>query len=346
MISGEKMKNIKRWMSILVGIGLCCVLGYHIVFAENLPTYYLSEKINHDKTLIATVSFTENVAAAGTITLSYHTDKLKLLSAEKGTSKAQIITLNEHEFGTVSINFLNVEDVIKDDTTIAILKFRINADHISEHDIQVDRFKLYNLDSQLISDHTTAVPVYKLENENDPAEIPITSRTEEDSKERSETSAEKTDQETSAENPDRDTSEAEKSDRDNSTMESRNIDDDSDPNSSRSQEKTDGSVLTEEVSAVQENTSGQDSSEAEVISDDSGSSVLSDQGRERETFSEHPQSESVVSKERVSQDTGTDTTSGHTVRYVMIMAIVILTAVCSVLIIIVYKNAKKESRRH
>lgn len=325
------MKKSKRVMSILVMI-LCCVLNCNYVLADNIPTYYISEKINADKTLTVKVSFTEDVAAAGTIKLSYNTDILKLLSAGKGTSKAQMITLNENELGTVSINFLNAEDVIKGDTNIAVLKFSINSDEISEYDIKVESFKLYNLDSKLLSDNTATAPVYKLNTENMPADISVTSRDEEVSREPSE-----------AELP------AGNSDTEASAAQSGNTVDNAKNNSNQTIETSNVSASTEDVSTVQQNTSEQNASEEKEVSDDNTSSDLSSQGADEESLLQHSQSENVVGEASISQVSDVVITSNkdnNTVLYVITMAIVIFIAVCAVLIIIKKQNSKNETGGH
>lgn len=313
---------------------LCCVLNCNYVFADNIPTYYISEKIDAEKTLTVKVSFTEDVAAAGTIKLSYNTEILKLLSAEKGTSKAQMITLNENELGTVSINFLNAEDVIKDDTNIAVLNFSINSDEISEYDIKAESFKLYNLDSNLLSDNTTTVPVYKLDKENMPADISVTSRDEEVSREPSE-----------AELP------AGNSDTEASAAQSGNTVDNAKNNSNQTIETSNVSASTEDVSTVQQNTSEQNASEEKEVSDDNTSSDLSSQGADEESSLPTQQSEGVVGEESISQTSNADVIQDkhdNTALYVIIMAIVMFIALCAALAVIkiIKKQKNKEMGGH
>ncbi len=332
-ITGGKMKKSKRVISILVMV-LCCVLNCNYVFADNIPTYYISEKIDAEKTLTVKVSFTEDVAAAGTIKLSYNTEILKLLSAEKGTSKAQMITLNENELGTVSINFLNAEDVIKDDTNIAVLNFSINSDEISEYDIKAESFKLYNLDSNLLSDNTTTVPVYKLDKENMPADISVTSRDEEVSREPSE-----------AELP------AGNSDTEASAAQSGNTVDNAKNNSNQTIETSNVSASTEDVSTVQQNTSEQNASEEKEVSDDNTSSDLSSQGADEESSLPTQQSEGVVGEESISQTSNADVIQDkhdNTALYVIIMAIVMFIALCAALAVIkiIKKQKNKEMGGH
>ena len=324
------MKKSKRVLSILVMV-LCCVLNCNYVFADNIPTYYISEKIHSDKTLTATISFTENAAAAGTIILSYNTDRMELLSAEKGTSKAQMITLNDNEPGVVTINFLNAEDVIKDDTNIAVLEFSINSDEISEYEIKAESFKLYNLDSKLLSDNTTAVPVYNFDKEDMPDDIMVTSRVE-----------------TVSHQPSKVETPAENSDMETSSTESRNVDDDSKNSGSQPQDKSNVSASTEDTSAVQQSTSEQSTSEVKEDFDDSVSSALSAQGADGESSSANPQSNAVVGNSSISRASDTDMTRDkhdNTVLYV-IMAIVIFIAVCAALIFIKKQNSKNETGGH
>lgn len=305
------MKISKRVIVFFVGIVLCCVLNCNYVFADNILTYYISEKINADKTLTATISFSEDTAAAGTIKLSYNTDNLELLSAEKGTSKAKMITLNDNEPGVVTINFLNAEDVIKDDTNIAVLKFSINSDEISEYDINVESFKLYNLDSKLLSDNTTTVPVYKLDKENIPADMSVTSRDEADSHQPSETSAEK-------------------SDREAPSTESQSADDDSKNSSSQPQEKSNVSASTEDASAVQQSTPEQNISEEKEASDDNNSPEMMVQESKGELSTAQSQSNA-------------DMIQDNTVLTVIVLSAVVLIAACTAIVIIKKQNSKKET---
>lgn len=316
MISGDKMKILKRVIVFFVGIVLCCVLNCNYVFADNIPTYYISEKINADKTLTAKISFTEDAVAAGTIILSYNTDRMELLSAEKGTSKAQMITLNDNELGVVTINFLNAEDVIKDDTSIAVLKFSINSDEISEYDINVESFKLYNLDSKLLSDNTTTVPVYKLDKENMPDDISVTSRVETVSH-----------QPSKAETP------AENSDMEASSTESRNVDNDSKNNSSQTQEKSNVSDSTEDVFAVQQNTSEVNTSEEKEASDDSNSSEKTVQESKGETSPAQSQSDADMIQGK----------EDNTILTVIALSVVILIATCAAIIIIKKQKSNKKT---
>ncbi len=308
---------IKKIASFLVVILLICMINCIAVLAEQLPTYYISEKTESDNTLSVTISFTENVAAAGTIKLTYNQDKLTLMSALKGSSKAQMITINDKEKGLVTVNFLNAEDVIKDDTNIAVLTFSIDSSEVSVNDILVESFKLYDLDSKLLSDNTTVEAVYNVDTEDIPADISFVSENVEESSVRM-TSNEQNSKQSSVENS--------QSDNGNTTESSSQA---SDSSESKSAEITDESDYKETSDETTESEGIEDSSTIESID---GS----------DTVSLNSSYESAASNNQKNDNTGTETP----VLVIVIICIVVLVTAAAAAFIIRKQKSKKETGGH
>ena len=305
---------IKRGTSFLVVILLICMINCIAVFAEQRPTYYISEKIESDNTLSVTVSFTENMAAAGTIKLTYNQDKLTLLSAMKGSSKAQMITINDKEKGVVSVNFLNAEDVIKDDTNIAVLTFSIDSSEILANVISVESFKLYDLNSQLLSDNTTVEAVYNVDTEDIPADISFVSENVEESSVRM-TSNEQNSKQSSDENS--------KGDNGNTTESSSQAPDSSE---SKFDEITDESDYKETSDEITESEGTEGSLTIESID---GS----------DTGSLNGSNESTASNNQKNDNTGTE----NPMLVIVIICIVVFVAAVAAAFIIRKQKLKKET---
>lgn len=308
---------IKRGTSFLVVILLICMINCIAVFAEQRPTYYISEKIESDNTLSVTVSFTENMAAAGTIKLTYNQDKLTLLSAMKGSSKAQMITINDKEKGVVSVNFLNAEDVIKDDTNIAVLTFSIDSSEILANVISVESFKLYDLNSQLLSDNTTVEAVYNVDTEDIPADISFVSENVEESSVRM-TSNEQNSKQSSDENS--------KGDNGNTTESSSQAPDSSESKFDEIADESDYKETSDEITES-EGTEGSLTIESIDGSD---------------TGSLNGSNESTASNNQKNDNTGTE----NPMLVIVIICIVVFVAAVAAAFIIRKQKSKKETGGH
>ena len=168
-----KLKHICCCLVILLISAFVCGMT---VLAENEPTYFVGEKINSDSTVSVTLSFTPDVAAAGTIKLTYNTDSLELQSADKGSANAQMINVNAKENGIISVNFLNAYGAVTENTELAVIVFSLKANQFSAEDISFDSFKLYDIDSNLLSDNTTTELIYSVDQDNAPSDIEIVSK--------------------------------------------------------------------------------------------------------------------------------------------------------------------------
>lgn len=133
--------------------------------AENEPTFIISETVNSDNTLTAVISFTPDVSAAGTIKIKYNKDTLELKSADEGSVSAQV-TINSIKDSGVNINFMSVEEAVKGNTELAVIKFSIKSDEFSAEDIYSESFKLYDINSALLSDNTKTSLKYDINTEN------------------------------------------------------------------------------------------------------------------------------------------------------------------------------------
>ena len=172
-----KLKHIFSYLVIvLISVFVCSVA----VSAENEPTYFIDEKISDDRTVSVKLSFTPDVAAAGTIKLTYNTDSLELKSAVKGSADAQMINVNSKENRSISVNFLNAYGAVTGNTELAVIEFSLKADRFSAEDISFDSFKLYDIDSELLSDNTTTELIYSFDGDNSPTDIEIVSKPQSD----------------------------------------------------------------------------------------------------------------------------------------------------------------------
>lgn len=154
------------FVSIFAAIFVCFT-----VTADNDPTFYLDGKLE-EKTLNVSVSFTPDVVAAGTIKLSYNTDALTLVSASQGSAEADTILLNTENKGMVVINFLNPIGPVKNNTELARLVFSVNSENLNENDLYAQSFKLYNINSELLSSDSTTNIVKKIESNSPVNSIP------------------------------------------------------------------------------------------------------------------------------------------------------------------------------
>ncbi len=149
------------------------VFGNMIVYADDKPTFILDETVNSDSTITAILSFTPDVSAAGTIKLGYDTDVLELKSAVQGSLNVQMVNINPDKEGIVSLNFLNAQGVVGGNTELAVITFSLKNDKFNENTIYAESFKLYDIDSKLISDNTTVDLKYSLNTKNAPQNIEI-----------------------------------------------------------------------------------------------------------------------------------------------------------------------------
>ena len=168
-----KLKHICSYLGILL---ISAFVYGMAVSAENAPTYFVEEQINSDSTISIRLSFTPNVAAAGTIKLAYNTNSLELQSADKGSADAQMININAKENGIISVNFLNAYGAVTENTELAVIVFSLKANQFVAEDISFDSFKLYDIDSNLLSDNTTTELIYSVDQDNAPSNIEIVSR--------------------------------------------------------------------------------------------------------------------------------------------------------------------------
>ena len=168
-----KVKN--KWVGYLFCVLMIfsAVCGNMIVYADEKPTFILDETVNSDGTITAILSFTPDVSAAGTIKLGYDTDVLELKSAVQGSLNVQMVNINPDEEGIVSLNFLNAQGVVGGNTELAVINFSLKNNKFNENTIYAESFKLYDIDSKLISDNTTVDLKYSLNTKNAPQNIDI-----------------------------------------------------------------------------------------------------------------------------------------------------------------------------
>ena len=163
-----KSKSLLSVMLFLSVIITCCFS----VYADNNIGISIDETVNSDKTITAQVSFTPDVSAAGTIKLRYNTDNLRLISVEKGKISAQMVNINPNG-DIISINYLNSQSPIGGNTEIAVIKFKIKSDKFSESDIIAEDYKLYDINSKLISSNKTSSVNYNINTDSSPTEVSV-----------------------------------------------------------------------------------------------------------------------------------------------------------------------------
>lgn len=143
-----------------------------MAYADNNIGISIDETVNNDKTITANVSFTPDVSAAGTIKLRYNTDNLRLISVEKGKISVQMVNINPNG-DIISINYLNSQSPIGGNTEIAVIKFKIKSDKFSESDIIAEDYKLYDINSKLISSNKTSSVNYNINTDSSPTEVSV-----------------------------------------------------------------------------------------------------------------------------------------------------------------------------
>lgn len=148
--------------------------AFTVVFAETPPEISIKETIDNNNTVTALVAIPPDVSAAGTINIKYNSDKLKLISAEQGKANAQMINVN-HENNLIVINYLNAQGHITGNTEIAVIKLKLMSNNFSVGDIYAESFEIYNIDSELIADNTTANVNYTLDSDKVQSNVSVDS---------------------------------------------------------------------------------------------------------------------------------------------------------------------------
>lgn len=148
--------------------------AFTVVFAETPPEISIKETVDNNNTVTALVAIPPNVSAAGTINIKYNADKLKLISAEQGKANAQMINVN-HEKNLIVINYLNAQGHITGNTEIAVIKLKLMSNNFSVGDIYAESFEIYNIDSELIADNTTANVNYTVDSDKAQSNVSIDS---------------------------------------------------------------------------------------------------------------------------------------------------------------------------
>jgi len=154
------MSKVERAVFYMASVLVILITSFVVNAVESI-TVTMNEKVNADKTVVVNVSFTEDVAAAGTIKIKYNNEKMKLISAEEGSMESQMLLINPLE-DEIFISFLNAYGNIKDNTEAAVIKFDLSGDNIYEDDIVVSEFELYDIDSNLIADQNMTEAVYNI----------------------------------------------------------------------------------------------------------------------------------------------------------------------------------------
>ncbi len=167
--------RIRKIISIILCAVIACLSAVLGVNAAEDPTFILDEKINADKTVTLSISCTPDVAAAGTIKLAYNEDRLRFVDASKGTMDATNITVNPKSADNlICANFLKVDGPVTGDTNLIVVNFEITSGEFSQDDVVVANFKLYDIDSKLLTNDSTTDPVYKLDSKSSPSDIKVT----------------------------------------------------------------------------------------------------------------------------------------------------------------------------
>lgn len=148
--------------------------AFTVVFAETPPEISIKETIDNNNTVTALVTIPPDVSAAGTINIKYNSDNLKLISAEQGKANAQMINVN-HENNLIVINYLNAQGHITGNTEIAVIKLKLMSNNFSVGDIYAESFEIYNIDSELIADNTTANVNYTLDSDKAQSNVSVDS---------------------------------------------------------------------------------------------------------------------------------------------------------------------------
>lgn len=155
----------KRLFNIILVVALLTVffsVGLINVSAteDTLPTYTITMEEKNEN-VIAVVTLTPDCAAAGNIVIQYNTEKLEMVSADKGSMEAQSISLNPKFLNnSIKANFFNMSGTVGGSAELCIIKFKLIKGSLETSDIEVTEFKLYDINSSLLSDITTAEPVY------------------------------------------------------------------------------------------------------------------------------------------------------------------------------------------
>ena len=154
------MSKVQRAVFYMASALVILITSFVVNAVESI-TVTMNEKVNADKSVVVKVSFTEDVAAAGTIKVKYNNEKMELISAEEGSMESQMLLINPLE-DEIFISFLNAYGNIKDNTEAAVIKFDLSGDNLYEDDIVVSEFELYDIDSNLISDQNMTEAVYNI----------------------------------------------------------------------------------------------------------------------------------------------------------------------------------------
>ncbi len=163
------MKINRKYLTQCMIAFLILIAGMFVmdikVNADTAPTFIIDEKASGEN-LTAVVSFTPGQCAAGTIKLSFNTDTLEYVSFEQLGFEIGNVNVNYmEESKIIAINFFNTYGEVSGDTRLAEISFRIKGDRISSSEISVDSFKLYDINSSLLS-----------EGDSTPAEITFDSK--------------------------------------------------------------------------------------------------------------------------------------------------------------------------
>ena len=159
---------------------ICLFMIFFLMFqvgttvrADELPVFMIGETAEEQQ-LTVVVSFTEGMCAAGTIKLQYDPEILEYVSAEKIDSGIEVIMVNHPEdSNNVIVNFYNTYSVVTGDTRLAKIVFQIRGNELKQSAIKAQSFKLYDLDSRLLSDSESTKAVMTLETEKIKKEIKV-----------------------------------------------------------------------------------------------------------------------------------------------------------------------------
>lgn len=181
---------MRKYKRITIALIMICMLTMQIysifINAAAEPTITLSAQEETSDDLIVSLSFTPDVSAAGTITINYDKDALSLEKTSKGSAKAEMININKTDDGTIKVNFLDPYGPIGGNTELAVLRFTKTKGYVTNDMLTVSSFKLYNIDSVLLSDEKTAEVNYEINFRNGESSVAeISTESKEDASEKS-----------------------------------------------------------------------------------------------------------------------------------------------------------------
>ena len=151
---------MKKVVSVLLVAIMLCTFSFCAFAADNTVSVSIEETADGEYTVC--LGFTDDAKSVcgGSMNLVYNSDKLKIEDYSVDSEKCMMLINPDYQNSGNTVRFVFASaTALSDGKNLATIKFSSNGNKVTSSDFSVSEYRLYDVNSSLISNEKTASPV-------------------------------------------------------------------------------------------------------------------------------------------------------------------------------------------